>query len=114
MYLSEGPLHSRFFQNRRSPPHFDFPPFYLCEIICLLKREPALRGSAKCFFQPYGHFRRNSGLTIQDPRQHVPGNPQYLGSISHRQSQGFETIPPDRATRMRWIVRSIGHCVRSS
>ena len=57
MYLSEGPLHSRFFQNRRRAPHFDFPPFYLCEIIRLLKGQPALRGPAKGFFQSHGHFR---------------------------------------------------------
>ena len=101
MYLSEGLLHSRFFQNRRSPPHFDFPPFYLCEIIRLLKREPTLRGSAKGFFQPHGHLRRNPGLAIQDPRQHVSGNPQYLCAVSHRQSECFEAVPPDRTARMR-------------
>ena len=46
-------------------------------------------------------------LAIQDPRQHVAANPQYLCAFSHRQSEGFETVPPDRTARMRWIAGGV-------
>ena len=67
------------------PANLDFAlmPAGLGEIIGRLETHPVIGLRPPCFFQPYRHLRRNSGMAVQNAGKSVAGDAKHARAVRY-------------------------------